>query len=53
VGVHVERSYNTNVWDIMVNNNHEYFANGVLVHNCINGIEYIVQDLCSQGIIKK
>jgi hypothetical protein len=53
VDVHVERSYNTNVWDIMVNNNHEYFANGVLVHNCINGIEYIVQDLCSQGIIKK
>ncbi len=53
VDVRVERSYSTNVWDIMVNNNHEYFANGVLVHNCINAIEYTVQDLCAQGIIKK
>jgi len=28
------------VYDLMVENNHEYFANGILVHNCIDAIRY-------------
>lgn len=30
------------VYDIMVNKEHEYYANGVLAHNCIDGIRYPV-----------
>jgi len=30
------------VYDIMVEDCHEYFANGLLVHNCIDSIRYIV-----------
>ena len=29
-----------NVYDFMVEDTHEYFANGVLVHNCIDAIRY-------------
>jgi hypothetical protein len=31
------------VYDLMVNNEHEYFANGVLVHNCIDTVRYMIQ----------
>lgn len=31
-----------NVYDLEVENIHEFFANGVLVHNCIDGIRYYV-----------
>lgn len=31
-----------NVYDLEVENMHEFFANGVLVHNCIDGIRYYV-----------
>jgi len=30
------------VYDIMVDENHEYFANGILVHNCIDAARYVV-----------
>lgn len=30
------------VYDLMIENKHEYFANGMLVHNCIDGIRYCV-----------
>jgi len=30
-----------NVYDIEVDEAHEYFANGVLVHNCIDGVRYV------------
>lgn len=30
------------VYDLMVENSHEYFANGILVHNCIDGIRYCI-----------
>jgi phage terminase large subunit len=33
-------SYQAQVYDIMVEDCHEYFANGILVHNCIDGIRY-------------
>lgn len=35
-------SYKAEVYDIMVENNHEYFANGILVHNCIDALRYAV-----------
>lgn len=31
------------VYDLMVEGEHEYFANGLLVHNCIDPMRYIVQ----------
>jgi intein/homing endonuclease len=31
---------NVEVYDLMVNNTHEYFANGILAHNCIDSIRY-------------
>ena len=41
---HLEQgeSYKAEVFDIMVENNHEYFANGILVHNCIDALRYAV-----------
>ena len=37
----LEENYN-NVYDIEVEEAHEFFANGVLVHNCIDSIRYVV-----------
>ncbi len=33
-------SYEARVYDLMVEDCHEYFANGVLVHNCIDAARY-------------
>lgn len=30
------------VFDLMVEGEHEYFANGILVHNCIDATRYVV-----------
>jgi hypothetical protein len=30
------------VYDITVEDDHEYFANGVLVHNCLDALRYNV-----------
>lgn len=45
VGISVVESYEEQVYDIMVDNEHEYFANGVLVHNCIDAIRYIFRKM--------
>ena len=45
VDISVVESYEEQVYDIMVDNEHEYFANGVLVHNCIDAIRYIFRKL--------
>ena len=34
------RNYEDNVYDLTVEDDHEYFANGILVSNCMNSIEY-------------
>ena len=34
------RNYEDNVYDLTVEDEHEYFANGILVSNCMNSIEY-------------
>ena len=34
-------SWNEEVYDIMVEDTHEYFANGILVHNCIDPLRYV------------
>lgn len=36
----IDESFTTEVWDIMVEDVHEFFANGVLVHNC-SGLQYM------------
>jgi intein/homing endonuclease len=36
------------VYDLTIENNHEYFANGVLVHNCSDATRYIFSRL-AQG----
>lgn len=38
--VHCENVGVMQVYDIMVNDNHEYYANGILVHNCIDPVRY-------------
>jgi PBSX family phage terminase large subunit len=35
--------YLDNVYDLMIEEEHEYFANGVLVHNCIDCVRYMIQ----------
>ncbi|MGV9141387.1 MAG: hypothetical protein ACOC1X_00455 [Promethearchaeota archaeon] len=32
------------VYDLMVQDQHEFFANGILVHNCIDSIFYALED---------
>jgi hypothetical protein len=36
------------VYDLMIEANHEYFANGILVHNCIDAIRYAVYNKLSK-----
>ena len=36
-----EESKTALVYDLMIEGEHEYFANGVLVHNCIDAIRYV------------
>ena len=40
VAINVEELKEVKVYDLMIENNHEYFANGVLVHNCIDALRY-------------
>ena len=41
VAISILESKNEQVYDLMVDQVHEYIANGVLVHNCIDGIRYV------------
>tara|TARA_R100000544_G_scaffold37136_1_gene27315 strand:- start:88 stop:1521 length:1434 start_codon:yes stop_codon:yes gene_type:complete len=38
---------NQRVYDLMVEDCHEYYANGILVHNCIDAMRYLAQDKLS------
>ena len=42
--LHLEEgeSYQAETYDLMVEDCHEYFANGVLVHNCIDALRYFI-----------
>jgi len=33
------------VWDLTVEGEHEFFANGILVHNCIDATRYAIAPL--------
>jgi hypothetical protein len=37
-----EGSWMENVYDLTVEDSHEYFANGILVHNCLDAMRYSV-----------
>ena len=39
------------VYDLTIEDCHEYFANGILVHNCLDAAEYIIYYLKRNGII--
>jgi hypothetical protein len=41
---HIERSasWKERVYDITVDGEHEYFANGILVHNCLDSVRYAI-----------
>jgi phage terminase large subunit len=41
--VHCENVGEMNVYDLMIKDQHEYFANGILVHNCIDPTRYGVR----------
>jgi hypothetical protein len=45
--------YESDVYDLMVDECHEYFANGILVHNCIDPARYICQYLVRLGLLKR
>lgn len=51
VDVNVEENYNEYVYDLEVDECHEYFANGILVHNC-DASRYLVQTLLQQSNYK-
>jgi hypothetical protein len=53
VQINVVESWEEEVFDIMVEDVHEYFANGVLVHNCMDTTRYIATYLQSNGILLK
>lgn len=40
------------VYDLHVSECHEYFANGLLVHNCLDAIRYGAQHLKEEGVIR-
>ena len=52
VAVNVQEYRQEKVYDIMVENTHEYFADGVLVHNCLDGIRYHEMETLGQGEIE-
>ena len=41
----IGESWSEEVYDIMVDECHEYFANGILVHNCLDALRYSVSEL--------
>lgn len=41
----VEEGRNERVYDLTVSNSHEYFANGILVHNCLDAVRYAMESL--------
>jgi len=45
VAVNVFQIGEQEVYDLTVENEHEYFANGILVHNCIDAIRYVAMRL--------
>lgn len=38
----LEDAGHQNVYDLTINKNHEYFANNILIHNCIDTLRYIL-----------
>lgn len=40
--IHVLEETTADVYDIHVDYCHNFFANGILVHNCIDGVRYCV-----------
>jgi len=54
VAVRVVKKGSEKVYDLMIENEHEYFANGLLVHNCIDPMRYInEQDVLSPKVKRK
>jgi PBSX family phage terminase large subunit len=48
----IEKSenYEALVYDLMIEDCHEYFANGILVHNCIDPIRYTLKELTQTAL---
>ena len=42
VQINVKNKRIENVYDIEVSDNHEYFANNILVHNCSDSLDYLI-----------
>ena len=38
----INEERNEEVYDLLVDGQHEYFANGILVHNCLDALRYCV-----------
>ena len=38
------------VFDLEIEDEHEYFANEILVHNCSDALEYFICELCREWL---
>src|SRR5690606_26588434 len=52
VSLNVTNERHEEVYDLTVEDEHEYFANGILVHNCLDSARMVVLKMRDEGIIK-
>ena len=45
-----EKSRMEKVFDLEIEDEHEYFANEILVHNCSDALEYFICELCREWL---
>ena len=45
--IQIIKKHNAETFNLMIDTTHEYFANGLLVSNCIDALRYIVYAECS------
>jgi len=50
VGVEVKNERYEETYDLMVEETHEFFANGILVHNCVDPIRYVRRHIRNIGL---
>lgn len=50
--LHVQKQYKADVvYDLTVAEKHEFFANGILVHNCMDAMRYALTNACRGSLI--
>lgn len=53
-GVEMRKESSQRVYDLEIENEHEYFANGILVHNCLDAFRYwVMGEIMGRIIVTK